>query len=464
MDVRGEAAGPVQPVAIVGVALRFPGSLDPFSFHDLTISGRRLFRLDYSPDPGPRGPGPAEAVAPGRGSPAAAGVTPWHALAVETGACALADASIDALWARCGAGAIVAGIPGLGRVPGAAAASPMPAIGAWVPERLGLIDARRPCPDALSPINGCSLRAVAAACEALSSGEFDLMLAGGVSTGSGGGVRPQDIRVYDANPTGPLPGEGCGMVVLVRAADARSAGLPVYAEIAGWSSPADDPRGGRDLRSVITTAYLRAGVDPADLQLVEGHGAATATEDVAELTALAEVLGPRPPRRPGSGCALGAVSANIGDTQGAAGVAALLKASLAMTAATIPPTTGCVEPHELLRQRSTPFRLPRSPEEWPEGAPKLAAVNSLGVAGPAGTARSGATHLVLRREQDPHRPGRRRRARGPHGPAPDGTQAQGIAALHRAGRMRHAAPSAAGLRGTHVVPPRPWLPQDILMP
>ena len=143
------------------------------------------------------------------------------------------------------------------------------------------------------------------------------------------------------------------------------------------------------------------------MQLIEGHGAATARDDHAELTALLAVFaGP---------CALGSVRSNIGDTRGAAGVAAVLKAALAMAAGIIPPTTGCAEPHQLLRAgptpTPTPLRLVAAAEPWPETAVRLAAVNSLGSADLAGSSYTGPVHMVLRREQEPGRPaGRRRRA------------------------------------------------------
>jgi enediyne polyketide synthase len=259
----------------------------------------------------------------------------------------------------------------------------------------------------------CSLRAIAEACEALNSGEFDLVLAGGVAKGIGNwmhghtaaALADEHIRVYDVSPTGTLPGEGCGIVALARAADARAAEVPAYAEIAGWhaAGPATPQR------AVLPAAYLRAGVDPADIQFVEGHGAATATDDLAELSALLEVLGPRA-RGAADRCALGSVSANIGDTRAAAGVAALLKTAFAMTADIIPPSTGCVQPNRLLRTKTTPFRLPAAPEPWPQTPVQLAAVNTLGTALYPDAPRSGPVHVVLRRERDPaHRPGRRRK-------------------------------------------------------
>jgi hypothetical protein len=266
-----------------------------------------------------------------------------------------------------------------------------------------------PEPDGLH----CSLRAVTAACEALNSGEYDLVLAGGASKGVGSWSRgapaaapaAEQVRVYDASPTGTFPGEGCGFVALVRAADARAAEVPCYAEIVGWH--AADPAASH--RAELPVAYLRADVDPADIQFLEGHGAATAADDLAELTALLEVLGPRT-EGAGHRCALGSVSANIGDTRAAAGIAALLKAAFAMTADVIPPSTGCVRPNRLLRGDGVPFRFLDCPEQWPQTPVQFAAVNTLGTAPHPDAPRSGAVHVVLRRDRDQaHRPGRRRK-------------------------------------------------------
>jgi enediyne polyketide synthase len=259
----------------------------------------------------------------------------------------------------------------------------------------------------------CSLRAVAEACEALNSGEFDLVLAGGVAKGAGSWTlglagaasAAEHVRVYDLSPTGALPGEGCGIVALSRAADARALDVPAYAEIAGWHYASQ----GVPHRAVLPGAYLRASIDPADIQFVEGHGAATAADDQAELSALLEVLGPRPDGT-SQRCALGSVSANIGDTRAAAGIAALLKTAFAMTADVVPPSTGCVRPIRLLNGAGTPFRLPSAPELWPQTPVQLAAVNTLGTAPYPDAPRSGPVHIVLRRERDSaHRPGRRRK-------------------------------------------------------
>lgn len=463
--------GPVQAVAIVGAALRFPGAADPSSFHDLSVTGQRMFRKLTRETDGGQEPGRADmagtasaALRPSllaalldeekldfRAGDPADGLTARHTLAAETAAAALADVPP--------AGRAVAP----GRIGVFIADTPEPgttAVRDWVRWRLGLLmpgDAEQAAADrrgvlvsgngmremavaglqdlvlgsggmadggtaggGTATVSGtppgdvqCSLRAVAAACEALNSGQFDLVLAGGVATGIEAwtrghveGMSPAEwVRVYDASPTGTLPGEGCGIVALTRAADTRAVGVPAYAEIAGWSyGPAVLPQ-----RPLLAEAYLRAGIDPADIQFIEGHGAATAMEDAAELSALLEVLGPQLDGD-GDRCALGSVSANIGDTRAAAGVAALLKTAFAMTADVIPPSTGCVRPNRLLRGTGTPFRLLSAAEQWPQTPVQLAAVNTLGTAALPDAPRSGPVHIILRRERDlARRPGRHRK-------------------------------------------------------
>jgi enediyne polyketide synthase len=484
MHVPGEGnTGPAQAVAITGAALRFPGASDPASFHELSMSGRRMFRVlsrpaadgeasDGQPFGGPGRPGLLAALLDdghrvfGRDDDLTDGITARHLLAAETANAALADIPpLGRAMAPGRIGVFIADLPEPGTAdvsdwvqrhlgtfgtdeagPALAGEAPGPASGGALrpagvgPDLvLGTIDAVS-LSHGLAAVNGaslvngttgangllarghrCSLRAIAVACEALIAGQYDLVLAGGVANGLGSwapGRAPaaDEVRVYDASPTGTLPGEGCGVVALMRAADARAAELPSYAEIIGWhyAGPATPHK------AVLPEAYLRAGVDPADVQFVEGHGAATAADDTAELDALLDVLGPRGPGW--RGCALGSVSANIGDTGSAAGVAALLKTAFAMTADMIPPTSGCVRPNRLLCGDKPPFRLPSAPESWPQTPVQLAAVNSLGTAPHPGAPRSGPVHVVLRRERDAtRRPGRRRKPAAPAIPvlAPD---------------------------------------------
>ena len=133
---------------------------------------------------------------------------------------------------------------------------------------------------------GSSLQAVASACAALAAHDVDVALAGGVDLSldplelaglAGPEVATGDVRIYDEHPTGYLPGEGCGVVVLMRTAQARAADLPVYAEIAGWGTSAGGRPGvvASDVSSqllALRRAYDRAGVDPREARLIEGDG------------------------------------------------------------------------------------------------------------------------------------------------------------------------------------------------
>ncbi|HCU95243.1 MAG TPA: hypothetical protein DHU96_22060, partial [Actinobacteria bacterium] len=264
---------------------------------------------------------------------------------------------------------------------------------------------------AVDSAHSSSLLAIATACSALAAGDLDAAVAGGVDLSldpfelsglaSAGVLAGDEMRIFDARPTGFWPGEGCGLVVLMRAADARKAGVPAYAEIAGWGvssagSPALTRPGSGSLLLAVRRAYQRAGIDPAAVQLIEGDGTGTGSGDLAELTSLAEI------RAGASGlAALGSIKANIGHAKAAAGVAGLIKIALAIAAGVIPPTTGCVRPHPLIASEDARLRVLRRPEPWPEG-PRLAGVSAVG---PGGTS----VHVVVRRDT---RGGRRRRAPG----------------------------------------------------
>jgi enediyne polyketide synthase len=437
MDGRGDQGG---AVAIIGMACRYPGAHDPAEFHDLVVAGRRLFQpvaglplhaalLDDwivppvsfgDPELGPQDLGPVQK------------------LAAETTALALTDAGLSDPAEITRTGLIIASVT--------------PSVCDLVRAEFGFaVGASYPAAAYQS-----SLHAVAAAASALQAGELDLAVAGGAELGidpvwlalqaRAGTLGTDEMRVYAADPAGLLPGEGCGIVVLARAADARAAGVPVYAELAGWSTT---PASTAMLTGqAALAAYQQAGIDPADIQLIEGQGIGTAAGDSAELAALAQL------RHGGRAvAALGAVSASIGYTKAAAGVASLVKTAVAMAAGTIPPGTGPARPHPLIESGEALLRLPEQPEAWPDGT-RLAAVNSLGTADPAampglsGLQNAEGVHLLLRRERETDRgPGRRRRAaRGPAAPppAPGPMAGPGLAAPGRhTGSARPAGPAVS---------------------
>lgn len=251
-----------------------------------------------------------------------------------------------------------------------------------------------------------SLLAVMTACRALRDGELDLVLAGGVDLSLDplelvgfarlGAMADGPMRIYDREPTGFLPGEGCGMVALARAGDAERLALPVRALIPGWGTSSDGAGGltrpetsGQAL--ALRRAYALAGIEPARAGLIEGHGTGTAVGDRVELEALTEVRG-----RGTDPAVLSGVKANLGHTKAAAGVAGLIKAVLAVESGVLPPITGCEDPHPLLCSDGVPLRLLDAPESW-TGPDRTAGVSSMGFGGIN-------THVLVSATGDPAPP------------------------------------------------------------
>ena len=247
-------------------------------------------------------------------------------LATEMTALALTDAGLRQAAGHSRTGVIIA--------------STAPDLGDLVSSQLGFA-ASRPYPAAAQT---SSLHAVTAAAAALQAGELDLAIAGGAELGldpvwltlqaRAGTLGTDEMRVYAADPAGLLPGEGCGVVILIRSADARAAGVPAYAEIAGWNAV---PAGPPELAGpALEQAYQRAGADPAGIQYIEGQGTGTAAGDSAELAAFSGLR-----RDMRVTAALGAASAGIGYVRAAADIASLIRTAAAMAAGTMPPGPGC---------------------------------------------------------------------------------------------------------------------------
>ncbi|MFI6319956.1 SDR family NAD(P)-dependent oxidoreductase [Nonomuraea sp. NPDC050556] len=262
-----------------------------------------------------------------------------------------------------------------------------------------------------------SLLAVVDACTQLADGSCDFALAGGVDLSldpfelvgfaKAGALARTAMRVYDERAEGFWPGEGCGVVALMRASDARSLGIPAYAEIAGWGVSSDGAGGmTRPERSgqmlAVRRACERAGISPTAVGLYEGHGTGTAVGDETELSALLTIRqspattaeaasGASPGSAVPSYAVLGSVKANIGHTKAAAGAAGLIKAAMSIASGILPPATACDRPHALLRDSS--LRILHTPEPWPDGD-RIAGVSAMGFGGIN-------THVILRTPTHP---------------------------------------------------------------
>jgi acyl transferase domain-containing protein len=265
-----------------------------------------------------------------------------------------------------------------------------------------------------------SLVTVHLACQALRAGECDLALAGGVSLmlSPDATIALSRIRAispdgrsksFDASADGYGRGEGGGMVVLKRLADARASGDRILALVRGSAINHDGPSGGLTVpnglaqEALLRSALANAGVTPADIGYVEAHGTGTALGDPIEVRALAAVLGTgRPAERP---LAVGSVKTNIGHLESAAGIAGLIKAVLCLRHREIPPHLHLERPNPLIPWSEIPLRVPTEPTPWlaAEG-PRLAGVSAFGLSGIN-------AHVVLEEapaeaEEAPRAPGR----------------------------------------------------------
>jgi acyl transferase domain-containing protein len=246
---------------------------------------------------------------------------------------------------------------------------------------------------------GCStsLVAIHLAVQALLARECDVALAGGSTVNvphrTGYLWQPASImsadgscRAFDAGASGTAGGNGAGVVVLKRLEDALHDGDPVRAVIRGsavnndgalkvaFTAPSVEGQA-----AVIGEALTVAGVDPATIRYVEGHGSGTEMGDPIEIAALAEAFaGVEGTRR----TAVGSVKSNIGHADTAAGVAGFIKTVLALESRVIPPTAHFRAPNPRIPFARGPFYASGQAEPWERGPePRRAGVSSFGIGG-----------------------------------------------------------------------------------
>ncbi|PIM67234.1 hypothetical protein CTU88_40365 [Streptomyces sp. JV178] len=237
-----------------------------------------------------------------------------------------------------------------------------------------------------------SLVALHQAAVHLRSGDIDAAVVGAAnlvltpdktrSFARNGMLSPQGVcRAFDEGADGYVRGEGCGVVLLKRLADARRDGDPVLAVIRGTAVNHTGGSAGfltapsRPAQSaVLRKALAASGVAPGDIGYVEAHGTGTQLGDLIELEALHAVLGGA--ARP---VAVGSVKTNIGHLEPAAGIAGLIKTILALQAGTIPPSLHLTDPNKSFDFAASPLFVADRRLPW-EG-PRIAGVSSFGFGG-----------------------------------------------------------------------------------
>lgn len=430
-----------EAIAIVGMAGRFPGSADIEEYWDNLVAGRELL-TEFSEDEIVASGVPRESLSETRRrtrgvldgvfdfdarffgfSPREAEIMdPQQRVFLEIAWQALEDAGYDSerppgpigVWAGSGINtyfaANVATRPDV--------LGPFGMFGATVLNEKDFIstrvayamDLRGP---ALTVQTACStsLVAVCYAAQSLLNYDCDLAIAGGSaavvpqthsSIHEEGGMISSDghCRPFDAGATGTLFSDGAGAVVLRRLSDAIEDGDHIRAVIRGFAVNNDGSgKAGYTAPSVggqaevIQLAQEIAGVSPESISYIEAHGTATPLGDPIEIAALTEAFRQGTDR---SGfCGIGSVKSNVGHLDVAAGIAGLIKTTLALEHGQIPPTINFETPNPRVDWESSPFHVVDRLTEWPRGSnPRRAGVSSFGIGGTN-------AHVVLEEAPEP---------------------------------------------------------------
>jgi enediyne polyketide synthase len=215
-----------------------------------------------------------------------------------------------------------------------------------------------------------SLLAIITAANSLVNQDLDIAVAGGVDISldtleligfsKAGALSDSEMRVYDKNRNGFIPGEGCGIVILKRLEDAQKNNDKIYAILEGWGVSSDG-KGGITAPSAdgqsyaLIKAYEKAGISPQNLSFVEGHGTGTALGDTTELNAIKKTYEHFLQNDSIKKCAMTSAKSIFGHTKAAAGVAAFIKTTIALNQRVTPPTSGIKNIHEFFRNEKSPL-------------------------------------------------------------------------------------------------------------
>ncbi len=243
-----------------------------------------------------------------------------------------------------------------------------------------------------------ALVAVTDAVADLQQGKADLAIAAGVQAILNGRIyelraeammlSPEgQCKTFDASADGYVRGEGCGVVVLKRLSDAERDGDRIWAVIKGAAVNHGGDSVGLTvpnppaLKQVMETALSDAGVLPQDVDFLEAHGTGTAVGDPIELEAVSEVYCKG--RDASNPILIGSVKTNIGHLESAAGIAGLIKAALALKHRVIPKQLHFNDPNPRVDWDKLPIKVTTEHVDWQRRGerPRVAGVNCFGISG-----------------------------------------------------------------------------------
>jgi len=429
-----------EPIAIVGMAGRFPGADNMDEYWELLANGRDTVcevppeRWDVNRffDPNPNAPGKIsnrcggfldkvdefDAAFFGISPLEAEHMDPQHRLLLEVAWHALEDSGQPPQELRGSKTGVFVGITqndyGMMQMAGSLesiqAYSGIGSGACFTAGRLSFTLGLNGPAFAVDTACSSSMTALHQACQSLRNAECDLAIIAGVQLNL---TPPMQVFLsktqsfspqgrcftFDERANGFVIGEGVAVAILRRKQDALTRGDSIRAIIRASAINHDGPGSGLTVpneaaqEALLHEAQTKADITPADIDYVEAHGTATVLGDPIEVGSLRALFGEQPRKQP---LFMGAVKANFGHLNAASGISGLMKVVLMLENETIVPQPNFKTPNPRIPWEDFSVKVPTQLTEWPRGErPRLAGVNSFSMSGTN-------VHVIL--EESPARP------------------------------------------------------------